>query len=272
MSDISHSAIKTTPELEEALKNASTADEMKSILAEAAVRQGLVTRDFYDPSVLLVNDRVVAPSKISRSITVDGQKLNFEGDDEASVEQAMAVYMRTQMRPVETRPEVQVEIPRDERGRFTRADDPVARVELELKFKRGEVTVEEYLAESGAVDDYLKSQGVSIDELKSSVEQTRNEKTEKSWQQATREFLNSPEGSDWPGGQENLKIAGRLLEENGLVDSPTAENLVAVYRCMKENGMVVENPEITRANKISEAKTYSEIQEALGSHGSLFGH
>jgi len=69
MSDISPSAIKTDAALEESLKNASTPDEMKAILAEAAVRQGLVTRDYYDPSVLIPADRTAASTKFTKSIT-----------------------------------------------------------------------------------------------------------------------------------------------------------------------------------------------------------
>jgi hypothetical protein len=265
MSDISPSAIKTDAQLEEALKNASTPDEMKSILAEAAVKQGLVTRDYYDPSVLIPADRAAVPTKFGKSITVDGKKLIFDGDSDAEVEQRISAYLREQPRPAEVQPEVQ---PRDEKGQFTRVDDPVAKAELELRFKRGEIDTATYLAESGVVDDYLKSQGVSIDELKASVEQTRNENRETSWKQATQEFLNSPEGADWPGGEANVKIASRLLEENGLVDSPSVENLAAVYCHMKENGLVVENPELVRATKISEAKSFSEVQAALGSRGS----
>src|ERR1700733_2950103 len=119
MSDISPSAIKTDAALEESLKNASTPEEMKAILAEAAVRQGLVTRDYYDPSVLIPADRTAAPTQFAKSITVEGgKKLFFEGDSDLDVEQRITAYLQSQMRPAETRPEVQSETPRDERGRF----------------------------------------------------------------------------------------------------------------------------------------------------------
>ena len=36
------------------------------------------------------------------------------------------------------------------------------RSELELKFKRGEINTQEYLEQSGAVSDYLSSQGAVV--------------------------------------------------------------------------------------------------------------
>lgn len=273
MSDISPSAIKTDAALEEALKNASTPDEMKSILADAAVKQGLVVRDHYDPSVLLVNDRVAAPTKISRSITVaGGQKMTFEGDSEADVNRAMSPYLQSQMRPVETPPGVQVETPRDERGRFTRVDDPAARAELELQFKRGDISTTDYLEQSGAIAEYLAKQGVPIDELKDAVEQKRDENVEHSWKSVTHEFLNSPAGSDWPGGAANLQKIGEVLTAMHVENSPSVENLAAAYKYLKDHDQIAENPELVRATKINEANSFSEVQAALGSRGSgLFG-
>jgi hypothetical protein len=269
MSDISPSSIRTDAALEESLKNASTPDEMKAILADAAVRQGLVTRDYYDPSVLIPADRTAAPKTFAKSITVEGgKKLFFEGDDEADVERRISTYLQSQMRPVETKPEVQ---PRDAKVQFTRVDDPVAKAELELQFKRGELTTADYLAQSGAIDEYFAAQGVSIDELKASVEQKRNENVEHSWKSVTQEFLNSPAGSDWPGGPENLKAIGEVLTAMHVENEPSVENLAAAYKYLKDHDQIAENPELVRITKISEAKSFSEVQEALGSHGSLFG-
>jgi hypothetical protein len=271
MSDISPSRLgeKADAEFEKLVSEATSADQIKSLYAEKAVREGLVVRDIYDPSVLLVND-AAAPTKFTKTIKVDGgTKLLFEGDNEIELEENISDYFRA-LAPHEPAEKADAphETPRDASGRFISENEVVAKAELELKFKRGEIDTAEYLAQSGAVDDYLKSQGVSIDELKASVEQTRNENRENSWKQVTQEFLSSPEGADWPGGEANVKIASRLLEENGLVDSPSVENLAAVYRHMKENGLVVENPELVRATKISEAKSFSEVQAALGSRGS----
>jgi len=268
MSDISPSSIKTDAALEEALKNANTPDEMKVILAEAAIKQGLVTRDFYDPSVLLVNDRPAVTTKVSKSITGgNGQKLFFEGESDAEVDQRILAYLREHTRPVETKTEVQ-ETPRNERGRFVSEADAVAKVELELKFKRGEISTADYLAESGAMDEYLQAQGISLD----AVRQISDDGYEKSWADATTEFLNGPAGSDWQGGKDNLKEIGETLIALHLDRSPTVESLERAYTDMKRRSAVAENPELTAQREIHErmanANSVEEIRQAASS---LFG-
>jgi hypothetical protein len=271
MSDISPSAIQTNQKINDAINRATSQAEVQQILRQAAMDQNLVHPDYYDPNVLLPTDRAAEPTKSSRSITVEGKTISFEGDSEADIERIISVYLREQLRPAET-PEVQVGTPpRDERGRFVNEDDLVAKVELDLRFKRGELSTADYLEQSGAVKDYLEKQGIPIEELKSSIEQKRNENVEHSWKSVTQEFLNSPAGSDWPGGPENLKAIGEVLTAMHVEDSPSVENLEAAYKYLKDHDQIAENPELIQAKKISEAKSFSEVQDALGSHGSLFG-
>jgi len=42
---------------------------------------------------------------------------------------------------------------------------------------------------------------------------------EQSWADAVQEFLHSPAGADWPGGDKNKEILGQLLVANGLQDA-----------------------------------------------------
>ena len=56
-----NSSIKNTPEVEEALKTASF-EEIKAIMSRAAVDQGLVTPDRFDPNVLLPTELATALS------------------------------------------------------------------------------------------------------------------------------------------------------------------------------------------------------------------
>jgi hypothetical protein len=265
MSDITPSSIKTTPELEEALKNANTPDEMKAILADAAVRQGLVTRDFYDPSVLLANDRAATPTKLSKAITGEnGQQLFFEGESEAEIDQRILAYLREHTRPVETKTEVR---PRDEKGQFTRVDnDPAAKAELELKFKRGEISTEEYLAESGAIDSYLESQGISIKDVK----QLADRAYESNWESATQEFLSRH--PDWEGGEAALKEAGNTLLALHLENSPSVESLESAYQDMKRRNAVPSNPDLDARRELHDKMANANSVEEIRSIGSsLFG-
>jgi len=115
----------------------------------------------------------------------------------------------------------------------------VDKAELELKFKRGEITADAYLEQSGAVKTYLEKQGVPLDELKRSIEDGRSRGFEQSWADATQDFLKSAAGRDWPGGDKNLNIIGLKLQELGLVD---AEDKVAAlaqaYASMRQTGVI----------------------------------
>ena len=116
-------------------------------------------------------------------------------------------------------------------------DRATALVELELKFKRGEISAADYIEQSGAVSEYLEKQGISVESLRESVDQTRSRSFEQSWAEATEIFKNSPAGQDWPGGQKNLEIIGMKLSSMNLVD---AEDKVAAlaqaYAAMKASG------------------------------------
>jgi hypothetical protein len=271
MSDISPSSIRTDAQLEKALKEASTSEEMKVILAEAAVSQGLVRRDIYDPSVLIPTG-LPQPRRFAKSIEVGGVKKFFEGDSEIEVERDIAEFFRQQLKATTT--ETRTELTRDERGRFTAdqgkaSENVVDKVELELMFKRGEISAADYLEQSGAIERHLESRGISVDDLKASVQEKQAERYAQSWESATQEFLNSPEGASWPGGQENLKTVGELIQQ---MDAENAEDkleaLTQAFRYMRENNLVAENPELTARTKLSEAQSVEEIRQIASS---MFG-
>lgn len=264
-----NSSIKSTPELEEALRTASF-EEIKSIMSRAAVEQGLVTPDKYDPNILLPTEQAPQPHRFAKSVTVNSVKKTFEGNSELEVMQAETEFYRQQMQQPTT---TKTEPARDERGRFTspadqgRTDENVfAKAELELRFKRGEISTSDYLEQSGAMEQYLAKQGIPLEELRASVQEKQGERTVQSWQDATNEFLNSPEGRTWPGGQENLKKVGELIQQMSAADAEDkVAALTAAYRYMKENDLVAANPELEAERRIREARTPEEVRAAVSS-------
>ena len=260
MSDISPSAIKVTPALEEALKNAD-ASQIATIMQQARLDQNLVRPD-WDPSFLIPVEPSAAPRKFARSITVDGQKRIFESDSELELERSIGDYFRALQGATERNPARQqqqtTEQPRNERGQFVSTEDPVATAELELAFKRGDISASDYLQRSGAVADYLEKAGVPLEDLKASVAEKQSERFTQSWASATEEFLHSSAGADWPGG-ENMNIAGRLIQENNLTDKPSVETLVAVWNYMKENSLAVENADASYQRELQEAQSPEQI-------------
>src|SRR5579863_6264460 len=138
------SAIRMTPEIQKALETADV-EQIKSIMADAAVAQGLATRDYYSPDVLLPTELAnAAPKKFAKVLTINGEKRVLEGETEAALLAAEAnLYRGLFSQPA---PAVTETPARDAAtGRFVErpddnaAADAAAKVELELKFKRGEI-------------------------------------------------------------------------------------------------------------------------------------
>ena len=270
------SAIKVDRNLEEKLKGASF-EEIKAHLANAAVEQQLVVPDRYDNSVLIPTELAnAAPKRFAKAITVNGQKLIFEGESELDIERAIGHHFRA----MQSAPIQETEQPaRDaSTGRFTSSAEPSVSQEtkdsLSLQLQLGQIDIATYLERSGAVTDYLEKAGVPMEELRSAVQEKSSQRFEQSWEQATEAFLQGA-GSDWPGGQENLSTANRLIVENGLMDQPSAETLAAVWAHMQKNGLAVESQEqkshnrsVETQQRIGEATSFEEIRQA-GS--SLFG-
>jgi len=264
----SDSAIKTDSTMNDKISKATTTEQIKEILRIGALAQGLAVEDAIDKSIFIPLEKAAAPEprRFAKTIEVAGQKLIFESDSELEVERSIGDYFRALQPRVETQPEVHSETPRDERGRFVSEEDVVAKAELELKFKRGEIDTATYLAESGAVNSYLASQGISLEDLK----KVANDGYQADWQTATQEFLSRH--PEWVGGNANLKEAGETLLRLHLQDSPSVESLESAYQDMQRRNAVAENPELDAQRdaheKISSATSFEEIRSASSS---LFG-
>jgi hypothetical protein len=257
------SSIRLNETLEERINKATSAVEIQALLKEAAVAQNLVSRDRFDPDVLLATEAASAPTphRFARAIEVDGQKHFIESDSEVGLEKATNDFLRqTFSTPAAT----QTQSRDAATGRFaaepaptTDATDAYAKAELELRFKRGEISTDEYLAQSGAIERHLAAQGIDMDAMRDAS----GRRFEQSWEQATQEFLHSSIGRSWPGGQENMRRISEVLQQMGAVDAPSAENLALAYQHLRENDLLCSNPEAEARQKIAESTTFEEIVE-----------
>jgi hypothetical protein len=116
--------------------------------------------------------------------------------------------------------------------------------DLERRYKRNEISTQEYLDQSGAVKDYLEKQGVPIEELRETVEEKRNQQFTQSWTDATTTFLAS--NSEWPGGEKNKTILGLKIQELGLIDAEDKVSAISqAFNAMKKDGLIFANDEPT---------------------------
>ena len=257
------SAIHLSPEQEIRIAQASSAEEIKSLMLGFALEQHLIEPDAFNPSVMHPTPLADhAPKQFAKVVVIDNVKHILQADSpEALVQQETAL-----LKSVFEQPDSEQQA-RDSNGRFISADDKAAqeadlvvKAELEGRFKRGEISTDDYLLQSGA----LQRAVVQL--------QQQDEAVQSEWRRATDAFLQSPEGADWSGGTANLQTAMRLLAENPqLADSEDkVAALVAVWEYMKEHYLVQSNPELEQANqareqakRISEARTPEELRAAL---------
>jgi hypothetical protein len=267
-----NSAIRVTPEIEKHMQTLVSADEIKAYLAQVAVDQHLVERDRFSPDLLIPTEPGTAPRAFAKTVIVNGVKHIIEGSTEAELLANETQFYRTQLQPAST------ETQRDSAtGRFVAKEDAdkatqeelVRKSDLELKFKRGEISAADYLDQSGAIETFLATNGIDLEALKTTSEEKAGQRLATTWESATAEFLKT---SDWPGGDGALAEIGRTIQSLGLEGSPSVESLQAAYADMKRRNAVPKNSETELHNRIASAKSPDELRQILGrGSSSLFG-
>ena len=227
------------------------ADIRAAILAEAAKQTTAATTaaaaqtaaETQAAEAAAAADRAAAAATVfTCTEIIGGREFMFSEASQAELDRAVANAYRVAY-AVQTPTEERVETPdpvavaeAERRAAEERASNLA---DLELKFKRGEISTADYIEQSGAMDEFLAKKGVPLSALKEAVDQTQNSQFEKSWAQATEEFLRSPAGADWPGGNQNLQIIGMQIQSMNLLDAPDkVAALVRAYNAMKESHMV----------------------------------
>jgi hypothetical protein len=263
----SDSAIRMTAQLEKEISEALP-DQIKSIMARAAIEQSLVTADPYNPQLLHPTELADhSPRKFGKVVSINGVKYAIEGRSPEELANAETSLYQQVLEGGDNNNEQA----RDAQGRFVREQTPeekaaselevAKRADLELAWKRGDITAEQYLEKSGAINTYLTEHGMNPDAL-ATVSDAIYQNT---WQAATEQFLNSEAGADWPGGADNLALAAQILEQSPeLMKQPSAEALATVWQYIKENNLALPNPETEAHNAIADATSVADIRAALG--------
>lgn len=262
-----HSAIRMTPSLEEQIASAGP-EEIKAILHQAAIDQKLAVPDAFSPEVLIPTALADnAPRKLGKVVVLNGVKHILEATDEAGLLRAESELYREALQPQQSDTAEPLAQPRDSSGRFVSAEEAAALASLELDFKRGSISTDEYLTRSGAIERHLEAQGISPDALR----EVSNEQFAQSWASATEEFKSRH--PEWAGGENNRDVIGQILADNNLVDAEDkVAALEAAYNAARENGLLVANPELELVDKINNARSFEEIRQTLRPESSgLFG-
>lgn len=252
MSDIK--SVTMTDELAKAVSAAlDPADIRAAILAEAE-KQGVAAETLAADQAAAEKaaaDKLAAdnaasanvPAVFTRTEIIGGKEFKFEGASQNEVDNlALNAYkIAYAVQPTPERVETVAVDPAIAAAEAQRIADEnaAAQAELELKFKRGEISTADYLEQSGAMDTYLAKKGIPLASIKQAVEQNEAVAFKQSWVDATEQFKNSPAGSDWPGGEQNTNLLRMKLAEMGLIDAEDkAAAIAAAYADMKAKNMV----------------------------------
>lgn len=250
-------AVQVLPEvvmndtLAQAIQNAVSAEEVRSLLvaasekqqadgAQLAADQAAAEQARLDAAAKAAQDEVNARAAqpVKRTVNIGGRMFEFEGADEAEVDRlelnafkvAYVVHADQPVAAVSSAPDAAAEAAAAEA-------EVAAKVELERKFRLGEISAADYIQQSGAMRSYLESEGISIASLKNTTQETEAARYAASWTEAGKAFKDSY--PDWPGGDRNQELIGLKIIALGLTD---AEDKVAAlaqaYADMKRTNSV----------------------------------
>jgi len=261
--------MKSDKNLDADVNKAQTPDEIREMLYRAVERSQIgFSRDPVSGRFTSTGDPATAasaaePHTYTRSVMIGGQTFDFTANDpetlEVQINAAREVYAHL------------------ENAQSDAVDEPTAAeieaahqrklfndMQAQSEFQRGEISVKEYLERTGAVGDYLESQGIDIDQLRENTQAHEAQVYEQSWAQAVQKFLSvDGPGADWPGGK-NQKLIETALIALGLSDQPSVESLAKAYDYLKQNGTLFPHEaEVTQADivRATEKMAPAEILE-----------
>jgi len=226
-----------------ALDQVNSVEEIKSLLHAKAAEQGIKPEGKAAPEVKGEEKEDLYHD----SFVIGGKEYTFYSETPAGINQQVKAAMAAHDNA--TKPVVQV----DDAAATKKAQDELAAIKVRM-LSGDPKAFDEYIEKSGAIDKYLAKQGIPASELKEVVEERKSDKVTQSWEAATAAFLKD---SDWPGGDQNLKLMGLKLAELGLGDKPPVESLKAGYESMKSEGLLfpVEPVEAPKAQKKAAASS-----------------
>jgi len=210
-----------------------------------------------------------AAKGFTRTENIGGREFTFEAPTEVELERMInnALKVAYALRPTEevheVVPDAAAEAAAAAAAIKAAEAEAVAKIELEQKFKRGEISPLEYIKQSGALKDYLAENGVSIESLKDAVNTNLETKESQSWTQAAEAFKNSSAGSDWPGGDKNLAIIGDIIASRPelLNAEDKVAAMAAAYEQMKSRGTIFPYVDPAATTTVAAATVQTEAEK-----------
>ena len=250
-------AVNMTPDLERAIAAATSAEAIRALVMDeagkqsaavaAAAAQTAADAKKAEADVAAAAAHAADTKEFTRTETIGGRDFEFAASSELELERMVNIALRTAYGIQTTDQAAAVGIavdPAVAAAAAAKAEEQkaLARVDLETRFKRGEVSAKDYIEQSGAMDEYLTSRGLSVESLKAAVDQNQNNQFAQSWEEAAEFFR--VHTADWPGGDANKHILGLQVAALGLVDAEDKVGALArAFQEMKNSGIIVAHTE-----------------------------
>jgi hypothetical protein len=267
-------AIKLTPQQEAEVAQLPSTAEIIRYMHERQIEQGLIKPDNFDARgenyyAFQAVDQPQAKS-VAKSVTVNGVKYIIEGATEDElVSNELALMKKLFGQPSGTEPQ------RDSAGRFVRQPS-----QEELDGREAQRILDEQAAREAATIDpaaaalapsvvaALRAAGIDPDALRTFTETQRAEAYTQSWADAATAF--GEKHPEFPRGEENKEILGRIISDNNLMDAADKlQAMEAAYAYAIKHKAFVEPSEEVEARQIAEAQTPAELQALLRAKGHL---
>jgi hypothetical protein len=219
------SPIKVNRALEEQISKATTQEEISALCLEAAAKQNLLTRVGNDYAM------VETPQVFGAVVTVNGQKFNVQGATQEEADAKAAEVVRNAVaQPAQTHYSTMS------------AED---KQNLDLAFKRGDISADEYIEKSKLIETFMASRGVNVNDIREAIHgSAADTRVHDEWAAATERFLASPAGADWPSGEKNKSLLLTRMVALNLIDSPDKCDAIRIaYEDLKRTGVLFDGPE-----------------------------
>jgi len=279
MSDPVPTNLVMTPELQKAIADATDPEALKALVRDEVFKQANATQTLAAEQAAAETARLAAAETarketeaaatrdgFSRIENIGGREYEFTADTQEELDQVILNAYRVAFNiQADAHVEEQIVDPVAQQAAAdaAAAAEIVAKADLDRRFKAGEISAADYIEQSGALRDYLDKQGIPLDALRASVEQSQGTAYEQSWAQATETFLRSPAGATWPGDDRNRELMGMKIIELGLVDAPDkATALAQAFGELRRTNMlfqpVAEDPAAAEAARVAAAAAAAE--------------
>jgi hypothetical protein len=131
------------------------------------------------------NGRFVAAqqeAELKRTVTINGKQLEFTDSSEAGL--ANQISQAQELAKLFT---AGADAARTNTVRPETDEQRVMRqTELELQFKRGQISTQEYLEKSGAIAEFMESHGAPLDQIVQTVQEAQAQQETQSWADVSR--------------------------------------------------------------------------------------